>query len=160
VILVSGCLCGINCKYNGGNNLNEKVLELLKQGKAIPVCPEQLGGQATPRVAHEIIKGDGAKVLDGSCRVQGTDPEDDVTEEFIKGAYETLNVAKTVGANSAILKARSPSCGRGMIYDGTFSGKKIQGNGVTTELLLRNGIKVYTEEEIDIFLEDSGLIEQ
>lgn len=155
MILISGCLCGINCKYNGGNNLNEKVVELFKSGKAIPICPEQLGGQATPRVAHEIINGDGAKVLDGISRVQGTDPEDDVTEEFIKGAYETLKIAEAVGAKVAILKARSPSCGKGMIYDGTFSGNKITGNGVTAELLIRNGLSVYTEDQLEDFLKEN-----
>jgi uncharacterized protein YbbK (DUF523 family) len=155
VILVSGCLCGINCKYDGGNNLNEKVLKLLQEGKAIPVCPEQLGGQETPRAPHEIVEGDGAKVLEGIARVQGTEKIDDVTNEFIKGAFETLKIAKAVDAKVAILKARSPSCGKGIIYDGTFSGAKKSGNGVTTELLLKNNIKVYTEEELDKFFEEN-----
>jgi len=147
MIIVSGCLCGINCKYNGENNLNEKVSKLLRSGEAIPVCPEQLGGQSTPRAAHEIIGGTGADVLDGKARILG--PEgDDVTEEFIRGAEETLKIAKECGAKTAVLKARSPSCGKGMIYDGTFSGNKIPGNGVTAELLIRNGIKVITEEEL------------
>lgn len=152
MILVSGCLCGINCKYDGKNNLDERVLELFRQGKAIPVCPEQLGGQATPRVAHEIVAGDGAMVLDGRCRVLGTKIDDDVTAEFIKGAQETLNIARELKIDTAILKARSPSCGKGIIYDGTFSGAKKAGNGVTAELLIRNNIKVYTEEGLDEFL--------
>lgn len=147
VILVSACLCGINCKYNGGNNLKPEILELFKEGKAIPVCPEQLGGQRTPRAAHEIINGTGADVLDGNCKVLGPNGDDDATEEFLKGAYETLKIAGQCDAKVAILKARSPSCGHGMIYDGTFSGNKILGNGVTAELLQRNGIKVYTEED-------------
>lgn len=148
MIIVSACLCGINCKYNGGNNLNKHVLELFKSGKAIPVCPEQLGGQSTPRGAHEIINGNGEDVLKGAARVMG--PEgDDATCEFIKGARETLKIAKDCGAVEAILKARSPSCGLSVIYDGTFSGNKTQGNGVTAELLLNNGIKIYTEEEFD-----------
>lgn len=156
MILVSGCLCGVNCKYDGGNNLNEKVLKLLQEGKAIPVCPEQLGGQETPRVAHEIIEGDGALVLDGKARVKGTDEDDDVTGEFIKGAIETLKIAKAVDAKVAILKARSPSCGKGIIYDGTFSGSKKPGNGVAAELLLRNEIKVYTEEELEKCFEENS----
>lgn len=157
MILVSGCLCGINCKYDGNNNLNEKVLELLRQGKAIPVCPEQLGGQATPREAHEIVNGDGAMVLDGKCRVLGRDVSDDVTTEFIKGAEETLNIARELKIDTAILKARSPSCGKGIIYDGTFSGGKKTGNGVAAELLIRNNIKIYTEDELDKFFEENNI---
>jgi uncharacterized protein YbbK (DUF523 family) len=147
MILVSACLCGVNCKYNGENNLKPEILKLFKEGMAIPVCPEQLGGQATPRAPHEIVNGTGADVLDGKCRVLGPDHDDDVTEEFLKGARETLKIAEECGAKVAILKARSPSCGHGYIYDGTFSGAKIPGNGVTAEILERNGIKVYTDED-------------
>lgn len=148
MIIVSACLCGVNCKYNGGNNLNDKVLKLLELGKAIPVCPEQLGGQSTPRTPEEIVNGNGAKVLNGEAKVLGSHGED-ATKQFIKGAEETLKIAKAVDAKVAILKARSPSCGTGIIYDGTFNGKRIQGNGVTSELLLQNGIKVYTEENFE-----------
>lgn len=146
MIIVSACLCGINTKYNGDNNLDERILKLLKEGKAVPVCPEQLGGLTTPRAAHEIFNGTGADVLDGKCKVKGIDGQDS-TEEFIKGAYETLDIAKKCSATTAILKAKSPSCGYGKIYDGTFNGTKVNGNGVTGELLKRNGIKVYTEED-------------
>ena len=148
MIIVSACLCGINCKYNGGNNLDARVLKLLKEGKAIPVCPEQLGGQETPRAPHEIVNGNGSDVLMGKARILGPE-DDDVTSEFIKGAYETLKIAEAVCANIAILKARSPSCGVSQIYDGTFSGTKRPGNGVTAELLLSKGIKVFTEENLD-----------
>lgn len=150
MILVSGCLCGINCKYDGGNNKNEEILRLFKEKKLIPVCPEQLGGQETPRDGHEIIEGTGKDVLEGKARVKGP-KNDDVTEKFIKGAYETLNIAKALNIKCAILKGRSPSCGVGMIYNGKFNGEKREGNGVTAELLIQNGIKVYTEE--DNFLE-------
>ncbi len=148
MILVSACLCGVNCKYNGGNNLNFKVLKLLQQKKAIPVCPEQLGGQSTPRAAHEIHMSTGAEVLDGKAKIIGPDG-DEATAEFIKGAYETLKIAKQCGVQVAILKSRSPSCGYGKIYDGTFTGSKIDGNGVTAELLERNGIRIYSEEDIN-----------
>ena len=157
MILISGCLCGINCKYDGKNNLNDRVLELLKSEKAIPVCPEQMGGQATPRPPHEIVNGDGAGVLDGTCIVDGPKGNDDVTKEFLKGAKETLKIAKDLDINVAILKARSPSCGKGKIYDGTFSGNKKDGNGVTAELLIRNNIKIYTEEELDKFFEENQI---
>jgi uncharacterized protein YbbK (DUF523 family) len=149
MIIVSACLCGINCKYDGGNNLDERVLKLLKEGKAIPVCPEQLGGQQTPRAPHEIVNGSGIDVLAGKARVLGPKGDDDVTSEFLKGAYETLKIAEAVSADIAILKARSPSCGTFHIYDGTFSGTKRPGNGVTAELLLSKGMKVFTEEDLD-----------
>ncbi|MGV8983746.1 DUF523 domain-containing protein [Clostridium sp.] len=148
MIIVSACLCGINCKYDGGNNIDARVLKLLKEGKAIPVCPEQLGGQQTPRAPHEIVNGNGLDVLNGKARIMGPE-DDDVTSEFIRGAYETLKIVQTVGASMAILKARSPSCGVSKIYDGTFSGTKRCGNGVTAELLLSSGIKVFTEENFD-----------
>lgn len=141
MIIVSACLCGTNCKYNGGNNLNSDVLRLLADGKAIPVCPEQLGGLTTPRPTMEISGGTGAEVLDGKARVISSSGTDS-TENFTRGAREVLNIAKAAGASEAILKANSPSCGCGKIYDGTFRGRLAEGNGVTAELLIRNGIKV------------------
>jgi uncharacterized protein YbbK (DUF523 family) len=149
MVIVSACLCGINCKYDGGNNLDVRVLKLLKEGKAIPVCPEQLGGQKTPRAPHEIINGSGRDVLEGKARILDPEENDDVTSEFLKGAYETLKIAEATGASIAILKARSPSCGLSRIYDGTFSGTKRTGNGVTAELLLQNGISVFTEDDLE-----------
>lgn len=148
MIIVSACLCGINTRYDGKSNLNEKALKLLKEGKAVLVCPEQLGGLSTPRPPQEIVGGTGADVLDGKAKVM-TIEGNDGTIEFIKGADETLKIAKQVGAEYAILKAKSPSCGFGKIYDGNFTSTKINGNGVTAELLRRNGIKIYSEEDID-----------
>lgn len=152
MIVISACLCGVNCKYNGENNLNKETLTLLKEGKAVLICPEQLGGLNTPRIPCEIVGGDGADVFDGKAKVVNSRGGNS-TEEFVKGAYEALKIAKAVGAKSAILKSKSPSCGYGKIYDGSFTGKKIVGNGVTAELFLRNGIKVYTEEEKNYSLE-------
>jgi len=149
MMIVSACLCGINCKYNGGNNLDERLLKLLKEGKIIPVCPEQLGGQETPRAPHEIVNGNGLDVLEGKARILGPEKNDDQTSSFLKGAYETLKIAEAVGASIAILKARSPSCGVGIIYDGTFSGTRRDGNGVTAQLLISKGIKVFTEENLE-----------
>ena len=132
-ILVSACLLGINCKYNGGNNYSEEVMEFLKNYEIIPICPEQLGGLKTPRPASEII---GDKVIN----IEG----DDVTDEYQKGAEATLKIAQLLGAKKALLKAKSPSCGNGKIYDGTFSSVLTDGNGITTKLLKENNIEVIT----------------
>lgn len=132
-ILVSACLLGTNCKYSGGNNYSEEVIKFLSNYEIIPVCPEQLGGLPTPRPASEII---GDKVINN----QGND----VTQEYTKGAEETLKIAKLLGVKKALLKAKSPSCGNGKIYDGTFSGTLIDGDGITTKLLKENNIEVIT----------------
>ncbi|AIS52741.1 hypothetical protein TKV_c15770 [Thermoanaerobacter kivui] len=134
--LVSACLAGINCKYDGGNNLKEEIKKLVGEGKAILVCPEQLGGLPTPRLPSEI-RGD--KVFD----IEGKE----VTENFYRGAYETLKIAKMYGITQAIFKAKSPSCGCGKIYDGTFSGNLIEGDGITTRVLRKHGISVMTEHD-------------
>ena len=145
--LVSACLLGIRCTFEGKDNRNEKVLELLKKEVLIPVCPEQLGGLSTPRIPQEIVGGSGEDVLDGKCKVLNKAGED-VSKQFIRGAEETLKLAKIFGIKEFIGKARSPSCGCGEIYDGSFSGRLVKGNGVTTALLKRNGIKVMTEEDL------------
>ena len=147
-ILVSACLLGTNCKYSGGNNLTSKVLELMNEHTLIPVCPEQLGGLTTPRKPCEIESGDGSVVLAGHARVMNNIGED-LTEQFVKGAQETLNIAKLYGCTSAILKANSPSCGCRIIYDGSFSGKHKAGSGVTAQLLLDNGIEVVTDLDFE-----------
>lgn len=140
--LVSACLAGINCRYDGENSENKIIVDLVKQGKAIPVCPEQLGGLPTPRVSCEIVIDDTGK------RKVFSKLKQDFTKQFTKGAEETLRISKAMGVKKAILKAKSPSCGCGFIYDGTFSGKLIKGNGLTAELLIKNGIEVYTENDL------------
>ncbi|AHM58172.1 hypothetical protein EAL2_808p06690 (plasmid) [Peptoclostridium acidaminophilum DSM 3953] len=137
--IVSSCLAGINCRYDGKSNENKFVIELVKQGKALPVCPEVLGGLPIPRTCCEIIAD-----KNGNKSVIGKDGRD-YTTEYELGAEKTFEIAKIVGAKKAILKSKSPSCGCGLIYDGTFSGRLIEGNGLTAELLIRNGIDVYTE---------------
>ena len=137
MIIVSGCLANIQCRYDGGTKPCAKVVHLVAEGKAIPVCPEQLGGLTTPRAPAEQ-KGNSVIRKDGI----------EVTEAFHRGAQEALRLAKLVGAKSAILKARSPSCGSGKIYDGSFTGTLIDGNGVFAELCKNNGIEVITEEDI------------
>lgn len=135
--LCSACLLGINCRYDGSNNKNEKLIKLAQAEIIIPICPEQLGGLATPRPPAE-------KVEDSILTNSGAD----VSEAFRKGAEEALKIAKFFGVKEAILKQRSPSCGNGQIYNGTFSGKIINGDGVTTKLLKDNDIKVISEEDL------------
>ena len=140
MIFVSGCLVGINCKYDGGNNYDERIFNLVKEGKAIPICPEQLGGLKTPRNPAEIQKKEGQRIV-VTCE------DEDVTNEYRRGAEEVLKLAKELDIKEAILQPRSPSCGKGLIYDGTFSKKKIEGNGITADLLIKNGIDVYMPDE-------------
>jgi len=144
--LISACLCGINCKYNGGNNLHPYFLELMQQKKIIPVCPEELGGLPTPRTPSEISAGNGIDVLEGRRRV--IDKEGiDITEYFLKGAYKTLTIAQDMGVKCAVLKSRSPSCGVGQIYDGTFKSVLRPGDGVAAALLRKHGIKVINDDD-------------
>ena len=136
-ILVSGCLLGENCKYNGGNNYSEKVAEYIKGHEVISVCPECLGGLPTPRVPAEIVNG---VVTNREGQI--------VDAEFRKGAEIALEIAKKEQIDVAILQSRSPSCGVKQIYDGTFSGKKIDGQGVFARLLKENGIPMMDVEEL------------
>ena len=145
MILISACLAGVNCRYNAGNNEVKEIMEIVREGKAVLVCPEQLGGLPTPRSACEIMDGTGEDVLDGKVKVLSREGKD-VTEQFILGAEEVLKIAKLYGIKKAILKARSPSCGSNVIYNGTFSSQKRKGNGVTVALLKRNGIEIVDEE--------------
>lgn len=140
-ILVSACLLGINCRYDGKNGKNEQVLGLMEAYNLIPVCPEQLGGMETPR---EPAERKGTSVVNKAGR--------DVTAFFKQGAEETLKIGQLYGCKRAILKERSPSCGYGMIYDGSFLGKKIPGSGVAAMLLEENGISVIGEGRVDELL--------
>lgn len=145
--VVSACLMGCQCRYDKNSNLHSHVEQLVREGKGIPVCPEQLGGLPTPRNPAEIVGGDGFDVLDGKARVidnQGND----VTTLFLDGAWQALRVAQTVGATEAILKERSPSCGSHMIYDGTYTKTKVTGVGVTAALFQRHGIHTISEEQL------------
>jgi len=134
---VSACLLGKNCKYNGGNNLNQSVLGFIEGHEVIGVCPEQLGGLSTPRLPAEIVDG----VVTNKEGVS-------VDNEFRKGAQEALAVALENKVDLAILQSRSPSCGVKEIYDGSFSGKKIKGQGVFAKLLSARGIKVLDAEDV------------
>ena len=135
-ILVSKCLAGFFCRYDGGSNLVPEIRQLVDAGAAGPVGPEQLGGLPTPRGPSErrcssVVNREGC----------------DVTAAFEAGAQAALRIALANGCRTAVLKARSPSCGKGCIYNGQFNGELVKGNGIAAELLLRNGIDVMTEEE-------------
>jgi len=145
--LVSACLLGRHCRYDGGHKRNEAVVALAKRQKLIPVCPEELGGLPIPRPPSEIKGGDGGDVLAGKARVV-TKQGEDVTPYLLKGAAEVLKIAQSHNVRKALFKARSPSCGCGEIYDGSFSGQTRPGDGVTTALLKHNGIEVVSEGEV------------
>jgi len=146
--LISSCLLGIKCSWDGTDKSSDKdAIKLLSNEVLIPVCPEQLGGLNTPRPPQEIQGGSGEDVLDGRCRVKNING-DDVTEEFITGAKQTLRIARLFKVSQFIGKSRSPSCGCGEIYDGSFSKKWVNGDGVTAALLKRNGIEVISEEDL------------
>ena len=136
-ILVSSCLLGENCRYKGDNCRNEKVLALKGEHELIGMCPEVMGGLSTPRALSERV---GDKVISSEGK--------DVTENYRAGAEAALEIAKKEKVDYCIFKAKSPSCGCGKIYDGTFSGKLVEGNGVTSELFLKNGFSIKTEESL------------
>ena len=136
MICVSKCLLGYNCRYDGKNMRNEHVIEYLKDKNYISICPECDGGLTTPREPSEIFEG---KVYSKSGK--------DVTKEFELGAQLALEEAKKHGCTCAILQENSPSCGSNFVYDGTFSGKKIEGKGITTQLFEKHGIKVKSSNE-------------
>ena len=143
------CLCGVNCKYSGGNNYDESVLEIINEGDAIPVCPEVMGGLGTPRVPHEIVGGDGFDVLEGRAKVLSKDGEDN-TDAFIAGAKKVLEIAKKLDVKEVILKSKSPSCGNGKIYDGSFSKKKIAGQGLLAQALSERHIRLIDSSEFPL----------
>ena len=138
-ILVSACLLGVNCRYHGGGEVIDELLDIMKDHHLIPICPEQLGGLSTPRTPAERYKD---RIINAK--------NEDVTTAFHLGAQETLKLAKLYDCQYAILKERSPSCGSGKIYDGSFSGHLTKGDGVTAELLKKYGICVLGESEINV----------
>ena len=137
-ILVSACLLGLNTRYDGRDSRDPAVLALAARHSLVPVCPEQLGGLPTPRPPCEIRSG---RVV--SCQGQ------DLTDAFEQGARLAMETLRLCGCEAAVLKARSPSCGKGLVYDGSFTGRLTAGNGVLAGALLRQGIPVYTEAELD-----------
>lgn len=153
MIVISACLGGIACRYDGNDNLVSQIEELLQREDTILVCPEVLGGLPTPRPSAEIIGGNGDDVLDGKAKVM-TKEGQDVTEAFVRGAYKALEQIKDLNPEYIILKERSPSCGSSTIYTGEFNGNKQTGYGVTTALFKRHGFKVISEE---VFENEKGI---
>ena len=140
-ILISACLLGVRCRYDGASKPHPLAAELAKYHTLIPVCPEQLGGLATPRPPAER-QGERVVAVSGA----------DVTEQYRRGAEEALRLCRLFGCEVAVLKERSPSCGRGEVYDGTFTGTLISGDGVTACLLREEGIPVYGESQLEALL--------
>ena len=140
-IMVSACLAGENCKYNGGNNRNEMVLQMMSEHEAITVCPEQMGGLPTPRVPSEVKDG----------LVTARDGRN-VDREFRTGAAKCLEIALREQPDLIVLQSRSPSCGVKQRYDGSFTGKLVDAPGVTAELLMENGFRCVDVEELSDYL--------
>ncbi|GAA3507224.1 DUF523 domain-containing protein [Streptomyces showdoensis] len=140
-VLVSACLRGVPCRYDGRDKPSAALDAALAGRAAVPFCPEGAGGLPTPRRPAETVGGDGHAVLDGTAKVVD-DEGTDVTAEFVAGARRALARARATGCTEALLMPRSPSCGRGRVYDGTFTGELVPGDGVTAALLERHGIRV------------------
>ena len=139
--LISACLLGVSCRYDGASKPHPLIEELAKKHTLIPICPEQMGGLGTPRAPSER-RGDKVIAKTGA----------DVTAQYRRGAEEALRLYRLFDCDGAILKERSPSCGHGEIYDGTFTGTRIPGDGTAAELLVQNGIPVYGESQIEELL--------
>lgn len=137
-VIVSACLAGDNCKYNGGNNINQKMMDFLKSHEMLKVCPEVLGGLPTPRPSAEIVDG---KVINTEGK--------NITKESTLGAQKAFEIVQKEKPDLIILQSRSPSCGIKQIYDGTFSGNKIPGHGLFAELCIKAGYKVLDIEDLD-----------
>lgn len=159
MLIVSACLAGVNCKFDGGNNLEPRIKDLVSRGMAIPVCPEQLGGNPTPREAVELNGVSGEDVLLDKGNLISESGRDK-TESFVRGAEEVLKIAQMAGAKYAILKERSPSCGSTMIFDGSFTDRKRPGRGVTTALLEQHGIRVFSEENMEVLLRNWEIVDR
>jgi uncharacterized protein YbbK (DUF523 family) len=157
IYLVSACLLGVPCAYDGQGRSLELLLALVAWGEVVPICPEVAGGLPVPRPPAEIVGGDGAGVLDGRARVV-TAAGEDVTAAYVRGAERALAVTKRHGITVAILKQRSPSCGSTHIYDGTHSGKLKTGEGVTTALLRWHGVAVRSESDLSSVLERDNVV--
>lgn len=146
-VIVSACLAGVACTHEAAAKTCDWAVRLVAEGRAIPVCPEVAGGLGIPRPAAEIRGGEGGDVLAGRARLVTVDG-DDVTEQYLAGAAKAVDAARAAGARLAVLKARSPSCGCGAIYDGSFEKRLRPGDGVAAAALKRAGLEVATDEDV------------
>lgn len=144
--LMSACLAGENVRYDGRHCLQEQLKKLVENGDAIMVCPETMGGLATPRLPAEIVGGSAEDVLNGKAEVLDS-KANNLTQTFINGAYKVLKIAQSNQITHVILKENSPSCGSHFIYDGTFKAQKIRGMGITATLLKQHGFIVLSEDD-------------
>ncbi|MFJ4137550.1 DUF523 domain-containing protein [Pseudomonas fragi] len=157
-VLVSRCLLGHRVRYDGGaSGPYAQLAQWQAEGRVIALCPEVAGGLPTPRAAAEIPGGQGVEVLAGKAAVITTEGED-VTEAFVSGAHQALALVERHGIRLAILKANSPSCGNRLTYDGSFSGVKVEGQGVTAALLTRAGVQVFSELELEEAAKALGIL--
>lgn len=148
-VLISACLAGVPCTHAAEAKTRGWALRLVAEGRAVTVCPEVAGGLPIPRPEAEIQDGRGEDVLDGRARVVSIDG-DDVTAKYLRGAETARSAVARTGARLAVLKARSPSCGCGAVYDGSFEGRLVEGDGVTAATLKRAGIEVVNDEDIEV----------
>lgn len=149
-ILVSACLAGEKCRYDGGHTMVPAIAELVRQGKAVTVCPEVLGGLPVPRPRCQILGGNGYDVLEGKAKIVDCNGND-VTDAYRRGAAATLAIAQQLQPDLIILKEYSPSCGSQLIYDGSFTDVTIPGAGITVALLEKHGFKVISEEQYESY---------
>ena len=159
-LLISRCLLGHPVRYDGGaSGPYAQLAQWQAEGRVIALCPEVAGGLPTPRAAAEIPGGQGVEVLAGRAPVMTTEGED-VTAAFVSGAHQALELVERHGIRIAILKANSPSCGNRQTYDGSFSGVKVEGQGVTAALLSRAGVQVFSELELEEAAKALGVLTQ
>ena len=149
--LVSACLAGEKCRYDGNSCAHQRIVELVMRGEALPFCPEVAGGLGIPRERSEIYCAPDSPVRSGCSLKVITESGRDVTPNFLRGAEETLKRVWKNKIECVILKSFSPSCGFGLIYDGSFSGRLVQGDGVTASLLHANGVRILSEKDVDRF---------
>lgn len=153
MILISACLCGVNCRHDGCIIENQLLKKLVALKKAIPLCPEILGGRGVPRQPSEIVGGSADDVINGMAKIIDKTGVD-LTSEILTGVLQVVATAKKLEIKKAVLKTKSPACGMGKIFDGTFSGKLTDGNGILTTALIKEGIEVYTEDNCSTLVDE------